>query len=67
MHTCHEFSLRHKTAENSRFRVVLNKTKLSKIQVSVRGEKKKIVQVFQPWLCQSRKLKNIIGLNYVLS
>ena len=50
MHTCHEFSLRHKTAENSPFRVVLNKTKFSKIQVSVRGEKKKIVQVFQPWL-----------------
>lgn len=67
MHTCHEFSPRHKTAENSPFRLVLNKTKLSKIQVSVRGEKKKIVQVFQPWLCQSRKLKNIIGLNYVLS
>lgn len=67
MHTCHEFSLRHKIAENSPFRVVLNKTKLSKIQVSVRGKKKKIVQVFQPWLCQSRKLKNIIGLNYVLS
>ena len=67
MHTCHEFSLRHKTAENSPFRVVLNKTKLSKIQVSVRGEKKKIVQVFHPWLCRIRKLKNIIGLNYVLS
>lgn len=63
MHTCHEFSLRHKTAENSRFRVVLNKTKLSQIVV----EKKKIVHVFRPWLCQIRKLKNIIGLNYVLS
>lgn len=40
MHTCHEFSLRHKTAENSPFRVVLNKTKLSKIEVPVRGGKK---------------------------
>lgn len=47
MRTCHEFSLRHKTAENSPFRVVLNKTKLSKIEVPLRGGKGKNCPCFQ--------------------